>query len=63
MASWGYCFSVIAPSREPAACPGEVLFGVPGGSGTEFEVGRTASEDEVFGSTTGAPMEIQSSVF
>ena len=47
MASWGYCVLVFVYSEEPAAHPGDAFHVVRGGSGSEFEVGRATSCDEV----------------
>ena len=57
VASWVYCVLVFDSSGKPAARPGEVPSGVPGGPGTEFEVGRATCEEEAFGATTSATME------
>ena len=62
MASWGFCVLVFDSSGEPASRPEEMVCGVPCSSGTEFVVGRSASEEEAFGASTGAPMEIPSSL-
>ena len=62
MASWGFCFLVFDSSGEPVSRPEEMLCGVPCSSGTEFIVGRSASEEEAVGASTGAPMEIPSSL-
>ena len=40
-AAWRKCILVIDSSGEPVVHPGFVASYVPGGSGTEFEVGRT----------------------
>ena len=45
-ASWGFCVSVFDSSVGPAALPGYGDSDFLGGSGTEFEVGRTASFGE-----------------
>ena len=42
-ASWGYCVLVFDSSAEPAVLQEISDSFVPGGSRTEFEVGRTAS--------------------
>ena len=47
-------------SGEPASRPEEMVRWVPCSSGTEFVVGRSASEGEAFGASTGAPMETPS---
>ena len=38
------------------------MCGVPCSSGTEFVKGRSVSKEEAFGASTGAPMEIPSSL-
>ena len=55
-APWGFRVAVFISPMNPATCPGEMPSGVPSGSGTEFDVGRSSSEEEVFGATRGAPM-------
>ena len=55
------CFS-IRFFRQIAASSGDVLADVPDGSRTEFEVGRATSNVEVLGTTTGAPVEIQTNL-
>ena len=62
-ASWGYCVLVFDTSDEPAAHPGDSDARAPGGSGTEFEVGRTTSCDEVADAATNAPMDYESSMY
>ena len=62
MASWGFCVLVFDSSGEPVNHPDEMVCGVPYISGTEFVVGRSASEEEAVGALTGAPMEIPSSL-
>ena len=47
MASWVYWVAVSHSSWKPAACPEEVLPGVPVGFGTEFEVVCTTTEEEL----------------
>ena len=47
MASWRYCFLVFDSSGEPAAHPGDAFSVVPGCSGSEFEVGRPTSCDDI----------------
>ena len=42
--------------------PHETGNGVPVSSGTQFVVGRPTSYEEVTGASTGAPMEIPSSL-
>ena len=53
---------VFDSSREPVNRPEESMCGVPCNSGTEFVVGRYASEKEAVGASIGAPMEIRSSL-
>ena len=62
MASWGFCVLVFEPSGEPGDRPQETECGVPYSSGTKFVVGRSTSNEEVTGASTGAPMEIPSSL-
>ena len=62
MASWGFCVLVFDFSGEPAIRPEEMVCGVPYSSGTEFVVGRSTSDEEAVGASTGAPMEIPSSL-
>ena len=61
-ASWGYCVLVFDSSGEPAAHPGFIDSCAPGGSGTEFEVGRTTSCKEGADCTMNAPMDHESSM-
>ena len=58
----GLCILVFDSSGEPVNRPEEMVCGVPHSSGTEFVVGRSASDEEVVGASTGAPMEIPSSL-
>ena len=58
----GLCDLVFDCYGEPASRPEEMVCGVPCSSGTEFVVERSASEKEAFGASTGAPMEIPSSL-
>ena len=58
----GLCVLVFDSSGEPVNRPEETVCGVPYSSGTEFVVGRSASEEEAVGASTGAPMEIPSSL-
>ena len=62
MASRGFCVLVFDSSREPVNCPEEMVCGVPCSFGTEFVVGRSTSHEEAVGASTGAPMEIPSSL-
>ena len=61
MVSWGFCALVLDFSGEPAIRPEEVR-GVPCSSGTELVVGRSTSDEEAAGASTGAQMEIPSSL-
>ena len=47
MASWGYCVLVHDSAGEPAARPDDAFAVVLGCSGSEFEVGRATSCDDV----------------
>ena len=47
MATWGHCVLVFDASGEPAAHHGDAFASVPDGSGSEVEVGRVTSCDEV----------------
>ena len=60
--SWGYCVLVFDLSGEPAADPGLSDSCGPGGSGTEFDVGRTTSSEEGADATMNAPMDHESSM-
>ena len=62
MASWGFCVLVFGSSGELDDRPHETESGVPVSSGTKFVVGRSTSYEEVTGASTGAPMEIPSSL-
>ena len=62
MTSWGFCVLVFDSSGEPVNHPEEMVRGVPYSSGTEFVVRRSTSEEEIVGASTGAPMEIPSSL-
>ena len=62
MASWGFCVLVFDSSGEPVNHHEQLVCGVPYSSGTEFLVGRFASEEEAVGASTGAPIEIPSSL-
>ena len=59
MASWGFCVLVFDSSGEPAIVTEEIC-GVPCFSGNELVVGRSASEEEAVGASTGAAIEIPS---
>ena len=58
----GLCVLVFDSSGEPVNRPEEMVCGVPYGTGTEFVAGCTASSEEAVGASTGAPMEIRSSL-
>ena len=62
MASWGFCVLLFDSSGEPVSRPEEMVRGFLYSSGTEFVVGRSTSEEEVVGASTGGPMEIPSSL-
>ena len=47
MASWDYCVLVYDSAREPAARPDDTFAVTPGCSGSEFEVARATSCDDV----------------
>ena len=47
MATWGYCVLMYDSPGEPAARPDNAFSVVPGCSGSEFEVGRATSCDDV----------------
>ena len=61
-ASKGYCVLVFDSSGELADHPGISDSCAPGGSGTEFEVARTTSCEEVSDATVEAPMDYESSM-
>ena len=54
-ASWGYCVLVFDSSGEPAAHSKVSDSCAPGGSGTEFEVGRNKSCEEGAEAVMNAP--------
>ena len=60
MASWGFgVFSLVFHSSgEFANHPEEMVCGVTCSSGTEVVVGRSTTEEEAVGASTGAPMEV-----
>ena len=62
MASWCYCVFVFDFSGVPAARPGDAFTVVPGGSGSEFEVGCATSCDEVPSLVKSPPMGCASSI-
>ena len=61
-ASWSYCVLKYDSSGEPVPHPAVSDFCVLGGSGTEFEVGRSTSRKEGADATTNAPMDLESSM-
>ena len=62
MASWGLCVLMFGSSGELDDRPQETECGVPGSSGTKFVVGCSTSCEEATGASTGAPMQIPSSL-
>ena len=63
MASWGFCVLVFESSGELGDRLQETECGVPYSSGTKTVVGRSTSYEEATGASTGAPMEIPSSLW
>ena len=55
----GLCVLVFDSSGEPARRPEEMVCELPCSSGTEFVVGRSASKEEAFGASTGAPWKFR----
>ena len=62
VASWSYCFLVFDSSGEPATHPGETSAIVPDFPGSEFEVGRISSCDDVATPDKRSPMSCTSSL-
>ena len=62
LASWGYCVLLLDWSVEPATHSRISNFCAPGGSGTEFEVGRTTSCEQAADAAMLAPMDHESSM-
>ena len=62
MASWGFCVLVFGSSGEVDDRPQETDCGVLVSLGSKFVVGRSTSCEEATGASTGAPMEIPSSL-
>ena len=56
MASWGYCVSVYDSTGEPATRLDDAFAAVPGCSGSEVEVGRATSCDDVPSLEKRSPM-------
>ena len=50
-------------SGEPATRPGETAVGFPDLSGSEFEVGRPSSHDDVATASERSPMGCRSSLY
>ena len=63
VASWGCCVLVFDSSGEPATHPGDASAVVPDFSGSEFEVGRISSCDEVATRDERSPMGCTSSLY
>ena len=63
VASWGYCVLVFDPSGEPATHPGDTSAIVPDFPGSEFEVGRISSCDDVVTHDKRSPMGCTSSLY
>ena len=63
VASWGYCVLVFDSSGEPATHPGDFSAVVPDFSGSEFEVGRAPSRDDVASHDKRSPMDCKSSLY
>ena len=61
-ASWGYCVSMFDSSGEPAVHQEIGDSCAPDCSGTQFEVGRTASCEDGVRATVNAPMDYESSM-
>ena len=59
-ASRGYSVLVFDSSGEPAAHPRSSDFCAPGGSRTEFKLGRTTSCEEGADATVNAPVDHES---
>ena len=63
VASWGYCVLVFDSSGEPATHPGDTVADVPDFSGSEFEVGRPSSRDDVATHDERSPMGYTSGLY
>ena len=61
-ASWAYCVLVFNSFGEPAAHPAISDSCSAGGSGTEFEFGRTISCEDDADAIINAPMDDESSM-
>ena len=53
----GLCVLVFDSSGEPVNRPEERICGAPCSFGAEFVLGRSTSDEEAVGATTGSPME------
>ena len=62
VASWGYCVFVFDSSGDPATRPGDTSAIVPDFPGSEFEVGRISSCDDVATPDKRSPMGCKSSL-
>ena len=62
MASWGYCVLVYFSAGNPAACPDNAFAEVPGCSGSEFELGRATTCNDVPTLEKRSPMGCASSL-
>ena len=62
MASWDFCVLVFGSPGELDDRPQETECGLLGSSRTKIVVGRSTSYEEATGASTGAPMEIPSSL-
>ena len=58
----GLCVLVFGSLGELGDRPQETEYDVPSSSGTKLFVGHSTSSDEATGASTGAPMEIPSSL-
>ena len=63
VASWGYCVLVFDSSGEPATRPGDTFAVVSDFPGSEFEVGRISSCDDVATPDKRSPMGCTSSLY
>ena len=62
MGSLGSCTLVFDSSGDPGIRPVETVCDVSSSSATEFVVRRTTSDEEAVDASTGAPVEISSSL-
>ena len=63
VASWGYCVLAFDSSGEPAIYPADTAAVVPDFAGSEFEVGRLSSCDDVATRDERSPMGCTSSLY